>query len=57
MLFCLVLFYYNALQISENSEGEESWSHGDSDYRRLPGGKLGLGFRFGVWGLGLEFRV
>ena len=31
------MFYYNALQIKENSEGEESWAQGDSDYRRTPG--------------------
>jgi len=30
-----IMFYHNALQISENSEGEESAFNGDSDFRKL----------------------
>jgi len=48
-IFCLIMFYYNALQITENSEGEENWYHGNSDYRRLSILLILTWFPFPIW--------
>lgn len=39
LLLAGIMFYHNALQIRENSEGEENAFMGDSDFRPL-GGRL-----------------
>jgi len=35
LCLAMIMFYHNALQIVENSEGEESAFNGDSDFRKL----------------------
>ncbi|CAE7376711.1 hop [Symbiodinium pilosum] len=49
MIFVFVMFYHNALQIKENSEGEESLLHGESDYRRLTLVLIATWFPFPIW--------
>ena len=48
-IFCGIMFYYNAQQVSENSEGEESLLHGESDYRRLTLLLIITWFPFPIW--------
>ncbi|CAE7348953.1 hop [Symbiodinium sp. KB8] len=48
-IFCFIMFYHNALQIGENSEGEESLLRGDSDYRRLTLLLIITWFPFPIW--------
>ncbi|CAE7471822.1 CLIP3 [Symbiodinium sp. KB8] len=44
-----IMFYHNALQIKENSEGEESFLHGDSDFRKLSLCLILTWFPFPMW--------
>ncbi|CAE7454251.1 hop [Symbiodinium natans] len=44
-----IMFFHNALQIKENSEGEESLFHGDSDYRKLSILLIVTWFPFPMW--------
>ena len=43
------MFYHNGLQVSENSEGEETLLHGDSDYRKLTLLLIITWFPFPIW--------
>jgi len=43
------MFYHNALQIQENSEGEESILQGDSDFRKLSILLIVTWFPFPIW--------
>ncbi|CAE7573760.1 hisS [Symbiodinium sp. CCMP2592] len=49
MFLALVMFYHNALQIRENSEGEESILQGDSDFRKLSILLIVTWFPFPLW--------
>ncbi|CAE7482978.1 hop [Symbiodinium sp. CCMP2456] len=49
MILVVIMFYYNAQQISENSEGEESILHGQSDYRKLTLVLIATWFPFPIW--------
>ena len=49
MILAVIMFYYNLLQVSENSEGEESAFHGDSDYRKLTWLLIITWFPFPIW--------
>jgi len=44
-----IMFYHNALQIKENSEGEESLFSGDSDFRKLSITLIVTWFPFPLW--------
>jgi len=44
-----IMFYHNAIQIKENSEGEESFLHGDSDFRKLSLCLILTWFPFPMW--------
>jgi len=48
-LFMLIMFWHNIIQIGENSEGEESFLHGDSDYRKLTLLVIITWFPFPIW--------
>mmetsp|Transcript_63425 Transcript_63425/g.148964 ORF Transcript_63425/g.148964 Transcript_63425/m.148964 type:complete len:833 (+) Transcript_63425:61-2559(+) len=48
-LFMLIMFWHNIIQIGENSEGEESFLHGDSDYRKLTLILIITWFPFPIW--------
>jgi len=47
--FAGIMFYHNILQITENSDGEESLFNGDSDFRRLSLLLIWTWFPFPIW--------
>mmetsp|Transcript_25722 Transcript_25722/g.60279 ORF Transcript_25722/g.60279 Transcript_25722/m.60279 type:complete len:903 (+) Transcript_25722:36-2744(+) len=49
LCFAVIMFYHNSLQIAENSEGEESFFHGDSDFRKLSLLLVWTWFPFPIW--------
>ncbi|CAE7396171.1 hisS [Symbiodinium natans] len=49
LMLALIMFYHNALQIKENSEGEESLFSGDSDFRKLSILLIVTWFPFPIW--------
>ena len=48
-IFMIIMFYHNALQVTENSEGEETLLHGDSHYRTLTLLLIITWFPFPIW--------
>ncbi|CAJ1406988.1 unnamed protein product [Effrenium voratum] len=49
MILAFIMFFHNGLQIKENSEGEESWFQGDSDFRKLSILLVVTWFPFPIW--------
>ncbi|CAE7524508.1 hisS, partial [Symbiodinium natans] len=49
LMLAMIMFYHNALQIKENSEGEESLFQGDSDFRKLSILLIITWFPFPIW--------
>lgn len=49
VIFVAIMFYYNAVQISENSDGEESFFRGSSEYRQLTIYLILTWFPFPCW--------
>jgi len=49
LMLASIMFYHNALQIKENSEGEESLFTGDSDFRKLSIVLIITWFPFPLW--------
>eukprot|EP00929_Paragymnodinium_shiwhaense_P059334 TRINITY_DN29719_c0_g1_i1.p1 TRINITY_DN29719_c0_g1~~TRINITY_DN29719_c0_g1_i1.p1 ORF type:complete len:950 (-),score=239.80 TRINITY_DN29719_c0_g1_i1:452-3301(-) len=49
LLIALIMFYHNALQIRENSEGTECLTSGSSDFRKLSIMVIGTWFPFPLW--------
>ncbi|CAE7841422.1 hop [Symbiodinium necroappetens] len=49
LCLAFIMFWHNAIQIRENSEGEESLFHGDSDFRKLSIVLIITWFPFPLW--------
>mmetsp|Transcript_75774 Transcript_75774/g.181162 ORF Transcript_75774/g.181162 Transcript_75774/m.181162 type:complete len:908 (+) Transcript_75774:78-2801(+) len=49
LILAFIMFFHNGLQIKENSEGEESWFQGDSDFRKLSILLVITWFPFPIW--------